>query len=132
MSAEPVLLDTSAWIAYFRDTDTVLSAHIDEIITQDTARICGLVLAELLQGAKSEREITELSELARAIKRLNEPHDAWEQAGKLGYRLRMQGQTIHINDCYIAILALAEDCELLTLDKHFLVIEKHEKLKLYK
>ena len=125
-----MLVDTSAWIAYFRETDAGLCEHVDEIVSDDAARICGLVVAELLQGARYDREITELCGFAATIRFLDEPKDAWERAGKLGYKLRRQGRTVHINDCYIAVMALANDSEILTLDKHFQVIAGVEDLKL--
>ena len=50
---------------------------------------------------------------------IDQEKDTWIEAGKLSYKLRKKGRTINLADCYIAIIAKANEYCILTLDKHF-------------
>lgn len=120
----PVLLDTSIWIDYFRNQSPELSAAVDNLIASDQARVCGIIIAELIRGAKTGKEVEALVEVADTIRAVPEPRAVWEKAGRLAYDLRRKGRTIHVVDCYLAELAIASDCRLFTLDQHFKMIQK--------
>jgi predicted nucleic acid-binding protein len=53
---DKVLVDTSAWIEFFRKKDPWYSVIAG---LMDDKRVCcsGIILAELIQGAKSEKEL---------------------------------------------------------------------------
>jgi predicted nucleic acid-binding protein len=57
MSAKKVLVDTSVWIEYFRNAESVTAATLDEILDDHEVCVPKIVLAELMQGAKSAREL---------------------------------------------------------------------------
>ena len=67
MKGERILIDTSVWIAYFKDRDSRFSDKVDEFLT--SAHICvpKVVIAELIQGAKSEKEIAVIKECFEAF-----------------------------------------------------------------
>ncbi len=56
MKDKPVLIDTSVWIDYFRKSNTALAGQVDDML--DNVEICvpKIVIAELIQGAKTEKE----------------------------------------------------------------------------
>jgi len=125
-----VLVDTSIWIDYFRKQKRVyeeLSRLMDE------TRIClaRLILAELIQGAKSDREVTTLNDLPSVFRVLEEGPSTWEKAGLLSYRLKRQGKTASLGDCYIATLANENGVLLFTRDKDFEVIKAVVNLSLF-
>jgi tRNA(fMet)-specific endonuclease VapC len=122
LSADAILIDTSVWIEFFRRRSDEVSTLISDLIAQDRARICGLIVAELIQGAKSAKEVEALAQVGRTLKHLPEPPALWEKAGRLANNLRRQGRTIHIVDCYLAALAHENKCPILTLDSHFKTI----------
>ncbi len=124
MSAKLVFIDTSGWIEYFKKTSHPITKEIESALLLNTAATCQLVLAELLQGARSEKETALIMDLALVVKILNEGESTWQQAGFLANKLKKQGKTLPLIDCYLAVLAKENKAVILTLDKHFSVIDE--------
>jgi len=119
VSAERILVDTSVWVEYFRGGNPKLSARLDELIEKGRICIPAIVLAELIQGAKTEPERRTVEDLKDAFTVIDQKEDTWIEAGKLSYNLRRKGKSIHLTDCYIAIIARENGCAILTGDTHF-------------
>ena len=130
MNVEPILIDTSVWIAYFRDRNARLSAEVDEILSNAEVVVPKIVLAELIQGAKTEREVAVLEDFFGAFTIIDQTKETWIKAGKLSYALKRKGKTVNLTDCYIAVIANENSCRLMTLDEHFREIRKSLKLDL--
>jgi predicted nucleic acid-binding protein len=79
----------------------------------------GIVLTELLQGAKVKEEFKAILENMVALPMLKTTTDTWIEAGRTSFALRRKGITIPITDLIIAALALENECQILTLDPHF-------------
>jgi len=128
--SDRILVDTSAWIEFFRKKDPYYKVILELI---DTSKVCclGIILAELLQVAKSQKELDVLKEFLHVFDFLPESTEMWRKAGELSYQLRQKGKSVGLSDCYISVVATANDATLLTLDKHFEVIEKETGLILY-
>ena len=124
MSAERVLVDTSVWVSYFRGGSPVISEKVDSLLAGDEVCVPKIVLAELLQGAKSEREISTIEDFFDAFTILDQSPETWLKAGKLSRELKIRGKTIHLLDCYIAVIAKESACAILTLDDHFKEIQR--------
>ena len=124
MSAERVLVDTSVWVSYFRGGSPVIAEKVDRLLAGDEVCVPKIVLAELLQGAKSEREISAIEDFFDAFTILDQTPETWLTAGKLSRELKMRGKTIHLLDCYLAVIAKENACAILTLDDHFKEIQK--------
>jgi predicted nucleic acid-binding protein len=124
MSAERVLVDTSIWVSYFRGSSPAISEKVDSLLAGDEVCVPKIVLAELLQGAKSEREISTIEDFFDAFTILDQSPETWLKAGKLSRELKIRGKTIHLLDCYIAVIAKENACAILTLDDHFKEIQK--------
>lgn len=127
---DKVLIDTSVWIDYLQDTDSNLSEQVDELVSHSDVHVPKVVIAELLQGAHSEKELTILKDFLEAFRVIGEGEDTWFKAGRLSYTLKKKGKTVNLTDCYIAVIANEQDCAILTLDKHFREIEKERKIRL--
>jgi len=125
-----VLIDTSAWIDFFRKKGPTFSA-VAKLLEE--RRICsaGLIVAELMQGVKSEKELSVIREFSSVFDFFPETLQTWEQAGELSFAMRKKGVTIGLSDCYIAILAHDNDVLLLTLDAHFKLIQKEIAISLF-
>ena len=119
-----VLIDTSIWINYFRGKKETLE-KVNKLI--DSGRVCclRLIIAELIQGAKTEREMRVIKDLADVFPILAESPDSWENAGILSLRLRKAGKNIGLSDCYIATVAQENGALIYTLDEHFKDICEH-------
>lgn len=130
MSVERVLVDTSVWVDYLRGVTPGVAEKVDRLLSDAEVCVPKIVLAELVQGAKSEREIAAVEDFPEAFTIIDQGPDTWLKAGKLSRRLRSRGQTIHLIDCYIAVIAEENGCAVLTLDEHFREIQEILPLRL--
>lgn len=130
MSAERVLVDTSIWVDYLRGITSIVAEKVDRLLSDAEVCVPKIVLAELLQGAKYDREVSAVKDFLEAFTIIDQGPDTWLKAGKLSRRLRSRGQTIHLIDCYIAVIAEENNCTVFTLDEHFREIQKVLPLRL--
>jgi predicted nucleic acid-binding protein len=127
---DKVLVDTSVWIEFFRKKAPYYGIVL-ELMDEDRICCVGLILAELMQGAKSEKELNTIKEFLHVFDFLPESIDVWEGAGELSCMLQRKGVTVGLSDCYISVITKSFNAKLLTLDKHFSAIQKEITLKLY-
>jgi predicted nucleic acid-binding protein len=119
-----ILIDTSVWIDYFKGNDTPLHYRVDKALTHSHIYIPKVVLAELIQGAKSEKEIAVIEDFIEAFHIIDQKEDTWMKAGRLSFSMKRKGITIHIIDCYIAVIASENGCGIFSLDEQFKNIKK--------
>lgn len=123
-----ILVDTSAWIEFFKKKEPYYQS-VSKLMDNEGICCIGIVLAELLQGAKSSKELNTLKEFPYVFDFLPESEKLWEKAGELSFKMRSRG--VGLSDCYIAVMAKTYNVKLLTLDKHFGAINKELEIKLY-
>jgi predicted nucleic acid-binding protein len=121
---DKVLVDTSVWIDFFRKKEPCYSTVL-KLLDEDRICCIGIVLAELIQGAKSREEIKTLKDFTYVFSFLEESAKLWEKAGELSFSLRKSGRQIGLSDCYIAIAANKEKVGILTMDNHFMTIKEY-------
>jgi len=114
-----ILVDTSAWIDYFNKPDSKTGKTVENILQNRRAVLAGIVLTEILQGAKIKREFDAVLESMLALPLLEASLMTWIEAGRISFTLRRKGITIPTTDLIIASLALENNCSILTLDPHF-------------
>ncbi len=114
-----VLLDTSAWIDFLRPGGGALAERVAALIESDRALLCGVVVAELLHGAKGEREEAQIGYLIARLPRLATTEEDWEETGRLLNALRRRGITVPLTDGLIAVISRRYDVEILTADQRF-------------
>lgn len=123
MTRREVLVDTSAWIDFFVRPASASKRTVDRLLDEDAVLLCGIVLAELLQGIKSARELRAVRTHFDALPYAEVDRPSWELAGSLSRTHRSRGLTIPLTDMVIAALALRRDAAVLTLDPHFSAID---------
>ncbi len=129
--SDKLIIDTSVWITYFQaGPPGRITALVDEMLDTGDIHVPKIVLAELIQGAHSEKEITIIRDFLDAFRDIGEREDTWLEAGGLFYALKKKGKTVNPADCYIAVLAAENNCSILTLDRHFKDIQKERRIKL--
>ncbi len=126
-----VLIDTSVWINYFKDGDRKFAGKVDEVLSFSDVYVPKVVLAELIQGAKSEREISVIEEFIGAFKIIDQTEGTWLKAGRLSFSMKKKGITVNIVDCYIAVIANENNCMIFSLDEHFKSIKKFLRLEMF-
>lgn len=125
------LVDSSAWIEFFRPSGNVsYRDHISRLIDDNEVVICGVILAELLRGTRSDKEYRELEERLSTLSYLETKESLWKEIGKTSHLLLRKGLQVPITDLLIATIALENNLPLLHRDKHFKLIAKQNDLKL--
>lgn len=117
-----ILVDTSVWIAYFKGDEKI--KDLDREI--DANRICvnELILSELLPAVKLKSE-NRLADLLESVNKLPLNID-WEEIREYQLiNLRQGINKVGIPDLIILQNAVSSGVDLLTLDKHFIIMAKH-------
>jgi hypothetical protein len=125
-----ILIDTSAWVEFLRDTKSPVCARVDKLLNGDIA-ICEPVCMEVLARARDERHLSDLRGLlARATLIHTEAIDFEEAAGL--YRVcRRSGETVRkLIDCLIASIAIRTGSSILHCDTDFDVLARHITLQI--
>ena len=117
-----ILIDTSAWIEFLRDTGSPTCKEVDRLLTSDIAT-CDPVRMEVLAGARDEKHLRDLHGLlARATVLPTDPVD-YETAAILYRRCRRGGETVRkLIDCLIGAVALRHGTPVLHRDTDFDVL----------
>ena len=125
-----VLVDTSAWVDFFKNPRSSLNEIIPSLLRRSQAYYTGLIEVELYRGAKGQTELDSLDVLFKTIQRLPVPEALYRKAGQLCYQLARKGITLGTVDAIIATVALEHNCHLLSLDRHFKTIQPYCRLML--
>ena len=126
-----ILVDTSAWIEFLRNTGSTVCNLVDEALAREIA-VCDVVRMEVLAGARDESHLLGLRRLlARAVALPTLTAD-YEDAAALYRRCRRQGETVRrLIDCLIAASAIRAGAPILHNDSDFDVLARHTELQVY-
>jgi hypothetical protein len=124
-----IIVDTCVWIVFFREPESELSLHLKGLLRERRVIMAGMVMAEILQGVKAQKEASLVRESLGKLPYLEVTREIWETAGKMSASLRGAGITIPLSDLIIAAAALSGGHEVFTIDPHF---DKIDGLKLHK
>lgn len=124
-----ILVDSSVWIAYFKGDERALP--LNELIDLNDLCINDLILAELIPSIVQKKENI-LKDLLLAIKSINIGIN-WQELIEMQILNLSKGiNNVGIADLIIAQNAMHHNLELFTLDRHFILLSQHQKLKIYK
>jgi len=123
-----IVVDTSAWIEFLRDTGSSVCNSVDCLLDADLA-ICDAISMEILAGARDEHHLAQLRGLlGRATMLPTTPAD-YDHAAALYRACRRRGETVRkLIDCLIAAVAIKADAELLHADIDFATLARHTSL----
>ncbi len=125
-----VLVDTSVWIDFFSAQPNAQVVTLENLIQerQDLC-ICGLILTEVFQGIRQNRELVEIRRIFEPLIYLPMDRSTFEKAANIYRDLRKKGITIRNSiDCLIAAVAIEQEVVLLHSDRDFHFIEKYFQL----
>ena len=127
-----VLVDTTVWIDFFGDKSTPQVARLQQLIENDEDLcLCGVILAETLQGIRSDTDYRRTKEHLDSLIFFPMHRPTFVRAAELYRTLRKKGVTVRKPvDCMIASVAIEHDLSLLHNDRDFDHIAKHSKLKI--
>lgn len=114
-----ILIDTSVWIEFFRNTDPPLVDQTIAHLENGTAVGMSAVFGELLQGARTADEEKLILEFWSNIPKVDE-RNLFIEAGKLSGRYRLFEKGIGLIDCYLLAATIQHDLDLWTMDRKLL------------
>ncbi len=127
---QPVLLDSSIWIRYFRRAGSPdLLSEVQEAITGRRVAICSVVTTELLRGCRDDEAFDSLREMLLGLVQVPVDAGIWEQAARLGYDLRRHGLPLSLPDLVIAQCAISSGRTLWHADRVFERVKQHTPLQ---
>lgn len=113
-----VLIDTAIWVDFFRGRGDIVKL-VKNLVISDQAMLCGVVISEVIQGIKSEKEREIVKEAFRGIPYIEIDRACWEEAGDIALKLRKRGKVVPLTDIFMATLAIHYGLQILSFDKRF-------------
>ncbi|MFQ5949227.1 MAG: PIN domain-containing protein [Nitrospiria bacterium] len=114
-----VIADTSIWIAFFNRPHSVEKRTLDALIDTDGVAIVGVVLAELLQGCRTQKERHEVRDTILALPYFEMTQALWIRVGETASSLLRRGVTLPMPDLIVAVVAVEQQFQVYSLDNHF-------------
>lgn len=122
-----ILVDSSVWIDYFRGRPTAQTDLLEGLLDSQELAIGDLILTEVLQGCKLDKEF---HEVRRLLSRLDlvvlGGEDVMIEAAKNYRKLRSLGATVRGTiDVVLATRCIVSGHQLLHSDRDFDAFEQH-------
>ena len=115
-----VLVDTSAWIEFFRNSNSKWAEAVDLLLSEERVCTTSLVIVEVVSGARTRSEFERLRKDFRALPRVDLPEDEWPKMLESRWMLKTRGVTgVSISDLMIAHIGVVHDKAILTCDSDF-------------
>lgn len=126
-----ILADTSVWIDYFNGTDDQYTDALDLHLDRDTVAMGDLILLEILQGFRSDKDYRQAKTTLRELGQYEMLNGQIALKSTDNYRqLRKMGITIRkTTDVIIATFCIENKLPLLFLDRDFIPFLDHLKMK---
>lgn len=122
-----ILVDSSVWIDYFRGMRTPQAERLDVLLGTTRIAVGDLILAEVLQGVRDEREFQQVRKTLDSFEQVElVGRDIAIQAAKNFRKLRDLGLTVRKTiDTLIATRCIESNYALLHSDRDFDAFELH-------
>ena len=126
-----IVVDTTVWADWFNGRDSLEVDRLDQALSRQDAGLVPLILTEVLQGIRSDRDFERARALLVRLPVLSLDLEGHAAAARLFRRLRSKGITVRgAIDCIIAQTCIAAGVELLSADLDFAAISRHTTLRL--
>ena len=123
-----IVVDSSVWISYFSSSaQTPQTRVLDDLLGRERVVVGDLILAEVLQGFRSDRDYRDAKSLLASLDYRSMIGREIALMSAANYRrLRKKGITVRKTiDCLIATFCITERLPLLHADDDFRAFEKH-------
>jgi len=122
-----VIVDTSAWVEFFRDGLPAIVEKVDRCLDQDLVGIGDLVYCEVVQGIRSRRELRDVSSLLLGLPRLEMVGFQVAEKAAANFRLlRSRGVTVRKTiDLLIGTFCAENHLPLVHHDRDFDLMAPH-------
>jgi len=124
-----IVVDSSAWIEFLRDTGSPVCNAVDRLLDADLA-VCDAISMEILAGARDDHHLSQLRGLINRATMLPTTPADFDEAAALYRICRRRGETVRkLIDCLIAAVAIRAGAELLHADVDFTALGRHTELR---
>ena len=124
-----IMIDTSAWIEFLRDTGSEVCEAVENVLDEDIA-VSDPIRMEVLAGARDEDHLDQLRKLLGRCAHLEAVPVDYDNAAILYRQCRINGETVRkLVDCLIAAIAIRHECTLLHHDSDFATLARHTELQ---
>jgi len=103
-----ILADSSILVAYLRNAPP----DIERTLLSAQVAICGVTRAEILHGARSEKNVEEILNILADFDDASIPESTWTALGRNLFLLRTKGIGVAFQDALLATLAIEAGYEL--------------------
>ena len=125
------LIDTSAWIEYYRkEGNKDYKAWISRAIQNNEVAVNGIIQLEILVFTKTQSEYHDIFCDFSSFHNLEVNNSVFQKASEIGFDLRRKGITIPASDLIIAASAIVTDSKLIHFDKYYTYIAEYYPLEL--
>ena len=125
-----ILIDTSAWIEFLRDTGSETCNRVMSLLDGEVA-ICDAVRMEVLAGARDERHLQDLCRLLARTVVVPTRSTHYDDAAALFRLCRRKGETVRrLMDCLIGAVAIRAGVPVLHQDSDFDILARHTNLRI--
>ncbi len=114
-----ILIDSSVWIPSLRRRSSRERAEVDLLLERDEVATTDVVVAEVLQGAKSQDDYLRLADKLEALHFFHADESCWQRAMEMAFQLRRRGMTTALSDLLVAAVALQNDLQVYANDSDF-------------
>jgi len=121
-----LVVDTSAWIDFFAGRPV---RALEDALARGAVVLPPIVVAELVSGARAERQRAAILQLTRDLPTHEAPLEHWVRVGDLRRRLAARGVAVSTPDAHVAQCAIDRDAVLLARDKVFVAIARASTLR---
>ncbi|MBQ3394399.1 MAG: PIN domain-containing protein [Oscillospiraceae bacterium] len=118
-----LLADSNVFIKLWRGTNEE-RANIKSIMSKNEVLVCGVVRAELFQGAQSEKTQRDVASTLSMYGTKNLGDNDWDELGHQLRRYKACGFTVPFTDAVIASIAIKYDIPVWANDKHFEMMKR--------
>ena len=128
-----ILVDTSAWTEFLRDTGSETHLRVRSLLVdEEPIATTEVVIMEILAGARGAEHLRELRRLFLRCDLLPLTGLAdYEAAAELYRTCRRNGETVRaLTDCLIAVPAIRAGVRVLHADRDFDAIARHSALRI--
>jgi len=116
------LIDSSVWVEYFRPKGSQkVKERVKAILQREEAVSCGIVVLEILRGARNEKDFQILRDSLVSLPQISIDDTVIERASRWGFLLDRKGKVVSTTDLLIASAAYKKAC-LLHSDSDFQMI----------
>lgn len=127
-----IIVDTSIYIDFFAGKHSKSTEILVKSIEKsDDICTCGLIITEILQGIRSDKEYDRIKNILSGLIYLPITKNMFINASAIYRTIRKNGKTVRgPADCIIASVCIEHEVELLHNDKDFNTIAQYTSLRI--